>query len=45
MSEVQYDIMRCYDGVTRACKIVAGQMIDPSLPDLSKPVEKKKEEK
>jgi hypothetical protein len=40
MSEVQYDIMRCYDGVTRACKLIDGQLIDPSLPDLSKPVVK-----
>ena len=39
MTKPVYDIMKCYDGVTRAVKLVGGVMIDPSLPkesDLSK---------
>jgi len=45
MSEVQYDIMRCYDGVTRAVKLIDGILVDPSMPDLSKPVVKKEDKK
>ena len=31
MKKVQYDIMRCEDGVTRAVPIVDGSMVDPSI--------------
>ena len=31
MKKVQYDIMRCEDGVTRAVRIVDGSMVDPSI--------------
>ena len=40
MSKQLYDIMRCADGVTRACKLVDGVLIDPSL----EVVEKEKKE-
>ena len=42
MSKQLYDIMRCADGVTRACKLVDGVLIDPSLEVVEK---EKKEEK
>jgi hypothetical protein len=32
MTKPVYDIMKCVDGVTRACKLVDGVLIDPSLP-------------
>ena len=31
MKKVQYDIMRCEDGVTRAVPVVDGCMVDPSI--------------
>ena len=31
MTKPVYDIMKCVDGVTRACKLVDGVLIDPSL--------------
>jgi len=40
VSKQLYDIMRCADGVTRACKLVDGVLIDPSL----EVVEKEKKE-
>jgi len=33
MTKPVYDIMKCHDGVTRACKLVDGVLVDPSLPD------------
>jgi len=33
MTKPVYDIMKCYDGVTRACKLVDGVLVDPSLLD------------
>ena len=45
MSKQLYDIMRCADGVTRACKLVDGVLIDPSLPKKSELSEKKDAEK
>ena len=42
MSKQVYDIMKCADGVTRACKLVDGVLIDPSLEVVEK---EKKEEK
>ncbi|SVD06447.1 uncharacterized protein METZ01_LOCUS359301, partial [marine metagenome] len=32
MSKPIYDIMKCHDGATRACKLIDGVLIDPSLP-------------
>jgi len=40
VSKQLYDIMKCADGVTRACKLVDGVLIDPSL----EVVEKEKKE-
>ena len=40
MSKQLYDIMRCADGVTRACKLIDGVLIDPSI----EVVEKEKKE-
>ena len=31
MSKQLYDIMKCADGATRACKLVDGALVDPSL--------------
>ena len=42
MSKPVYDIMKCADGATRACKLVNGVLIDPSLEVVEK---EKKEEK
>jgi len=42
VSKQLYDIMRCADGATRACKLVDGVLIDPSLEVVEK---EKKEEK
>ena len=42
MTKPVYDIMKCADGVTRACKLVDGVLIDPSLEVVEK---EKKEEK
>ena len=33
MTKPVYDLMKCHDGVTRACKLVDGVLVDPSLPD------------
>ena len=32
MTKPVYDIMKCHDGATRACLLVNGVLIDPSLP-------------
>ena len=42
MTKPVYDIMKCVDGVTRACKLVDGVLIDPSIEIVA---EKEKEEK
>ena len=40
-----YDIMKCYDGTTRAVPIINGVMVDPSLPKNGDGSEKKDVEK
>ena len=45
MTKPVYDIMKCYDGTTRACKLIDGVLIDPSLPKDGKLSEKKGGEK
>ena len=45
MTKPIYDIMRCYDGVTRAVKLIDGVKIDPSLPKESDFSDKKDGEK
>lgn len=47
MKKVQYDIMRCADGVTRAVPIIDGSMVDPSIKIMEeqKAEEIKKDEK
>ena len=40
-----YDLMKCYDGATRAVPIINGVKIDPSLPKESELSEKKGDEK
>ena len=47
MSEKKlYDIMLCADGVTRACEVVNGQIIDPSFKStFNKPKKEEKKEK
>jgi hypothetical protein len=42
MTKQLYDIMKCEDGVARACKLVNGVLIDPSIEIMA---EKEKEEK
>ena len=42
MTKQLYDIMKCEDGVARACKLVDGVLIDPSIEIMA---EKEKEEK
>ena len=45
MTKPVYDIMKCVDGVTRACKLVDGVLIDPSLPkngDVSEKIDAEK---
>jgi len=42
MTRQLYDIMKCEDGVARACKLVNGVLIDPSIEIMA---EKEKEEK
>jgi len=45
MSEKKlYDLTLCADGVTRACEVVNGQIVDPSFKStFKKPKEEKKE--
>ena len=45
MTKPVYDIMRCHDGATRACLLVNGVLIDPSLPKNGEASEKKDVEK
>ena len=45
MTKPIYDIMRCYDGVTRAVKLVNGIKVDPSLSKESEVNEKKPKKK
>ena len=40
-----YDLMKCYDGATRAVPIINGVKIDPSLPKDGELSEKKDPEK
>ena len=40
-----YDIMKCYDGATRAVPIINGVMVDPTLPKESELSDKKDSEK
>ena len=46
MSKVVYELYNCQDGVTRACEVVNGEIVDPSFESTfkkSKKEEKKKE--
>ena len=45
MTKPIYDIMKCHDGATRACLLVDGVLIDPSLPKESELTDKKGAEK
>ena len=45
MTKPVYDIMKCYDGVTRAVKLVNGIKVDPSLSKESEVNEKKPKKK
>ena len=40
-----YDIMKCYDGATRAVPIINGVMVDPTLPKKGDVSEKEDVEK
>ena len=40
-----YDLMKCYDGTTRAVPIINGVMVDPTLPKESELSDKKDSEK
>ena len=40
-----YDIMKCADGVARACKLVDGVLIDPSTKIVAEKEKEEKEEK
>ena len=40
-----YDLMKCYDGATRAVPIINGVMVDPTLPKESDLSEKKDAQK
>ena len=40
-----YDIMKCADGVARACKLVDGVLIDPSIEIMAEKEKEEKEEK
>ena len=45
MTKPVYDIMKCYDGATRAVPVIDGVLIDPSLPKNGDVSEKKDVEK
>ena len=45
MTKPVYDLMKCHDGVTRACRLEHGVLIDPSLPKNGEAFEKKDVEK
>jgi len=45
MTKPIYDIMKCHDGTTRACLLVDGVLIDPSLPKDNEIAEKKPKKK
>ena len=40
-----YDLMRCYDGATRAVPVINGVKVDPTLPKESELSEKKNQTK
>ena len=45
MTKPVYDLMKCHDGTVRACKLIDGVLIDPSLPKDGELLEKKDVEK
>ena len=45
MTKPVYDIMKCYDGATRAVPLINGVLVDPTLPKKSEVDEKKPKKK